>query len=183
MKKIIQIFRFEKWNNYHKIFSKINTIQNHHHQIVSLIEWREKSRSQSVLNRRKKKSKNSIDQISFISIDQNDFEIIESLNASNIELSAVQSIKRDRERSKKFSIQINFVIQSNICFLMNNFDFIFDDFFDDVRDYSNHFLIKISFQFIVSKQKKIDELLKKKFSNSSTSAKSFKTQKFSTHVS
>ena len=39
---------------------------------------------------------------------------------------------------------------------------MFDDFFDDVRDYSNHFLIEISFQFIVSKQKKIDELLKKK---------------------
>ena len=39
---------------------------------------------------------------------------------------------------------------------------MFDDFFDDVHDYSDHFLIEISFQFIVSKQKKIDELLKKK---------------------
>ena len=37
---------------------------------------------------------------------------------------------------------------------------MFDDFFDDVHDYSNHFLIEISFQFVVSKQKKIDELLK-----------------------
>ena len=45
---------------------------------------------------------------------------------------------------------------------MNDFDFMFDDFFDDVHDYSNHFLIEISFQFVVSKQKKIDELLKKK---------------------
>ena len=89
--------------------------------------------------------------------------------------SIVQSIKYDREKSKKFSIQINFVIQSNICFLMNNFDFMFDDFFNDVRDYLNHFLIEILFQFIVLKQKKIDKLLKKKFSNSSTSAKFFKT--------
>ena len=39
---------------------------------------------------------------------------------------------------------------------------MFDDSFDDVRDYSDHFLIEISFQFIVLKQKKIDELLKKK---------------------
>ena len=39
---------------------------------------------------------------------------------------------------------------------------MFDDFFDDVRDYLNYFLIEISFQFIVSKQKKINELLKKK---------------------
>ena len=122
-----------------------------------------KNRTQFVFNRRKKKSKNSIDQISFIFIDQNDFEIIELSNASNIKLSVVQLIKRDRERSKKFSIQINFVIQSNICILMNNFDFMFNDFFDDIHDYSNHFLIKISFQFVVSKQKKIDEVLKKKF--------------------
>ena len=84
------------------------------------------------------------------------------MNALNIELSIVQSIKCDRERSKKFSVQINFVIQLNICFLMNNFNFMFDDFFGDVQDYSDHFLIKTSFQFIVSKQKKIDELLKKK---------------------
>ena len=39
---------------------------------------------------------------------------------------------------------------------------MFNDFFDDVRVYSNHFFIEISFQFIVLKQKKIDELLKKK---------------------
>ena len=128
MKKIIQIFWFEKWNNYHKIFSKINTIQNHHHQIVSSIEWRGKNRAQFVFNRRKKKLKNPIDQISFIFIDQNGLKIIELSNVSNIKSSIVQSIKRDREKSKKYSIQINFVIQSNICFLMNNFDFMFNDF-------------------------------------------------------
>ena len=111
----------------------------------------------------KKKSKNSIDQISFIFINQNDFEVIELLNVLNIESLIVQSIKRDREKSKKFSVQINFVIQSNVCFLINDFDFMLDNFFDDVRDYSNYFLIEILFQFIVSKQKKIDELLKKKF--------------------
>ena len=111
----------------------------------------------------KKKLKNSINQISFIFIDQNDFEVIKLSNVLNIESSIVQSIKRNCEKSRKFSVQINFVIQSNICFLMNNFDFMFDDFFDNVRDYSNHFLIEISLQFIVSKQKKIDKLLKKFF--------------------
>ena len=151
MKKIIQIFRFEKWNSHHKIFSKINTIQNHHHQIVSLIEWREKNRTQFIFNWRKKKSKNSINQILFIFIDQNDFKIIELSHVLNIKSSIVQSIKRDREKSKKISIQINFVIQSNICFLINNFDFIFDDFFNNVHNYSNYFLIEISFQFIVLK--------------------------------
>ena len=65
MKKIIQIFRFEKWNSHHKIFSKINTIQNHHHQIVSSIEWREKNRTQFVFNRRKKKIK-KFDRSNFI---------------------------------------------------------------------------------------------------------------------
>ena len=40
---------------------------------------------------------------------------------------------------------------------------MFDDFFDNIHNYSDYFLIEISFQFIVSKQKKIDELLKKKF--------------------
>ena len=122
----------------------------------------EKAEHSSLSIDEKKESENSIDQISFIFIDRDDSEVIELSNVSNIESSVVQSIKRDRERSRKFSVQINFVIQSDICFLMNNFDFMFDDFFDDVRDYSNHFLIEISFQFIVSKQKKIDELLKKK---------------------
>ena len=76
----------------------------------------------------------------------------------------MQSIKRDCERSKKFPIQINhIIIESNICFLMNDFDFMFDDFFDDLQNHSDHFLIEISFQFIASKQKKIDELLKNFF--------------------
>ena len=96
MKKIIQIFRFEKWNNHHKIFSKINTIQNHHHQIVSSIEWREENRAQFVSIDEKKKSKNSIDQILFIFIDQNDVEIIKSSNASNIKSSIGRTLSRGK---------------------------------------------------------------------------------------
>ena len=91
-------------------------------------------------------------------------------NASNdtfrIESSNLQSIKRDREKSKKIFVEINFVINLNFCFFINHANKSIDNHFNQSIVDSNCFLIENSFhlfQFIDSKQKKINDLLKKIF--------------------
>ena len=98
-------------------------------------------------------------------------------NTSNdtfrIESSDSQSIKRDRKKSKKFFVEINFVIDSDFCFFINYANESIDDHFNRSIDDLDCFLIENSFhsfQFIDLKQKKISDLLKKKISNSSTNA-------------
>ena len=86
----------------------------------------------------------------------NDTFRIESLNS--------QSIKRDRKKSKKFFVEINFFIDSDFYFFINHANELIDDHFNRSIDNSNCFLIENSidlFQFIDSKQKKIFDLLKK----------------------
>ena len=81
-----------------------------------------------------------------------------------IKSSNSQSIKRDRKKSKKFFIKINFVIDSDFCFFINYTNKSIDDHFNWSIDDSNCFLIENlfhSFQFIASRQKKISDLLKK----------------------
>ena len=90
-----------------------------------------------------------------------------------IESSNLQSIKRDWKKSKIFFIEINFVIDSDFCFFVNYANKSINDYFNQSIDDSNCFLIKNSFhsfQFIDSKQKKISDLLKKKFLNLSINA-------------
>ena len=109
-----------------------------------------------------------------------------SSDTFRIESSNSQSIKRDRKKSRKFFVKINFVIDSDFCFFMNHANESIDDHFNRSIDDSNCFLIENSFHsfpFIDSKQKKINDLLKKKFSNSSTNAICYQTFVFSTHVS
>ena len=82
-------------------------------------------------------------------------------NASNntfcIESSNSQLIKRDRKKSKKFFVKINFVINSDFCFFINHANELIDNYFNQSIDNSNCFLIEnlfYSFQFIDLKQKK-----------------------------
>ena len=82
-----------------------------------------------------------------------------------IESSNSQSIKRDWKKSKKFFAEINFVIDSIFCFFINHANESIDDYFNRSIDDSDCFLYENSFhlfQFIDSKQKKINDLLKKK---------------------
>ena len=96
-----------------------------------------------------------------------------SSDTFRIKSSNSQSIKRNRKKSRKFFTEINFVIDSDFCFFMNHANESINDYFNRSIDDSNCFLIENSFhlfQFIDSRQKKISDLLKKKFSNSSTNA-------------
>ena len=64
-------------------------------------------------------------------------------NASNdtfrIESSNLQSIKRDREKSKKIFVEINFVINLNFCFFINHANESIDDYFNRLIDNSDCF--------------------------------------------
>ena len=126
---------------------------------------------------------NQINQNNINTIERNDFSEINQKKISNqrkasnntfrIELSNSQSIKRDRKKSKKFFVKINFIIDSDFCFFINHANKLIDDHFNQLIDDSDCFLIEnsfYSFQFIDLKQKKISDLLKKKFSNLSTNA-------------
>ena len=126
----------------------------------------------SISNNSNQINQNNIDAIkrnNFSEINQKK-EISKQQNTSNdtfcIESSNLQSIKRDRKKSKKFFAEINFVIDSDFCFFMNHANESIDDHFNRSIDDSDCFLIENSFhsfQFIDSKQKKISDLLKKNF--------------------
>ena len=100
---------------------------------------------------------NAIERNNFSEINQKK-KISNQRNASNdtfrIESSNLQSIKRDRKKSKKFFAKINFVIDLDFCFFMNYANESIDDHFNRSIDDSDCFLIENSFhsfQFIDSK--------------------------------
>ena len=98
---------------------------------------------------------NQINQNNIDTIKRNDFneinqkKISNQRNASNdtfrIESSNSQSIKRDRKKSKKFFVKINFIIDSNFCSFMNHANESIDNYFNRLIDDSNCFLIENSF--------------------------------------
>ena len=117
---------------------------------------------------------NQINQNNINAIKRNDFSEINQKKNSNqqntsndtfrIESSNLQSIKRDRKKSKNFFVEINFVINSDFCFFMNYANKSINDYFNRLINDLNYFLIENSFrsfQFINLKQKKISHLLKK----------------------
>ena len=71
---------------------------------------------------------------------------------------SASSVKRNRERSKKHSMNVNF--SSDFCFFMNEFFFV--DEIDEVECFFvDQFEPKTSSQFVVSRQKEVLELIEK----------------------
>ena len=138
---------------------------------------------------------NQINQNNINVIERNDFnEINQKKNfksAKCIERYVSHRIIKfviDQTRLKKIE---NFFRWNQFCryfkFLvfMNYANKSIDDYFNQSINSLDWFLIENSFhsfQFIDSKQKKINDLLKKKFSNSSTNVMCYQIFMFSTHV-
>ena len=152
--------QIESWKNWYKFLKLKNETaiiklfrKSIKFRIITIKSYHRTDITNKIIKQNNKKAKNSIDKINSEAVDQNNFEIfneilddqkntpnIKSSNASNIESIVLRSIKRDRGRLRKFSIQIKLIIVLNISFFMNDLDQIFGDFFDNAL---NHFYFLI----------------------------------------
>ena len=128
-------FRITSVKPYHRKNQENKTVRNE--KINSKIDQNENDETNELFEK----------QINFETV----FQSVISTSAS--------SVKRNRKKSKKYSINVNF--SSDFCFFMNEFFFV--DEIDEIECFFvDQFESETSSQFVASKQKKILELIEKK---------------------